>query len=300
MTCFSPLQGYIPDPFWKKELGVGIVFNYKYSIGEHLVVPCGQCIGCRIERTRSWGVRCTHEAQMSSSSCFITLTFDNEHLASDGSLHKEDYQLFMKRLRKHYGVPIRYFHCGEYGEKLFRPHHHAILFGVDFPDKRCFRVSKGVSYYVSPTLSKLWPFGYHIIGASTLRSYMYVARYCLKKVNGDSAKEHYRGLVPEYISMSLRPGLGYSFYQRFRSDIYDFDRIVLDNTHKYRVPKYYDKLLLRDDPSLLESIKVKRVLAAKKHQILDPIDRAADFLQKETALLYRLSKLRRSYEEIAP
>lgn len=297
MTCFSPIQGYVPNPKLK---GVGIVFGRKHSKGEPLLVSCGQCIGCRIDRARAWGIRCTHEAQMSGPSCFITLTFDNDNLDPDGSLNKEDYQLFMKRLRKHYDVPIRYFHCGEYGEKLFRPHHHAILFGVDFPDKRCFRVSKGVSYYVSSTLSKLWPFGYHIIGAATLRSYMYVARYCLKKVTGDAADRHYRGLLPEYISMSLRPGLGYSFYQRFRSDIYNYDHIVFDDTHKYRVPRYYDKLLLRDDPSLYESIKAKRVKVAKENQILDPYARAVDLFQKETALLYRLSKLRRSYEEIAP
>jgi hypothetical protein len=49
-------------------------------------------------------LRCYHESQLYPQNCFITLTFDNEHLNVDGSLVKRDYVLFMKRLRKMYGA----------------------------------------------------------------------------------------------------------------------------------------------------------------------------------------------------
>ena len=40
-----------------------------------LKLPCGQCVGCRLERSRQWAVRCVHEAQMHDRNCFITLRF---------------------------------------------------------------------------------------------------------------------------------------------------------------------------------------------------------------------------------
>lgn len=133
MPCYHPLQGYR-----SKADGKSIVFNPAYGwVDRPITIPCGQCIGCRLERSRQWAMRCVHESQLHEDNSFITLTYDNEHLPEDRSLHKEDFQDFMKRLRKKF-VPknpfdkktqknkydafmkkhgIRYYHCGEYGEQ---------------------------------------------------------------------------------------------------------------------------------------------------------------------------------------
>ena len=138
MTCYHPLECWRVDGQSK----LAFVKPREALIREKLEVPCGQCIGCRLERSRQWAVRCIHEAQLHKDNCFITLTYNDEHLPSPPSLSVRDFQLFMKRLRKRFGKGIRFFHCGEYGEKYGRPHYHACLFGFDFPDRVQF---KGVS-----------------------------------------------------------------------------------------------------------------------------------------------------------
>ena len=73
---------------------------------------------------------------MHEDNCFITLTYDDENIPWDGSLNKQHFQAFMKRLRWHNKEKkIRYFHVGEYGEQLSRPHYHALIFNHDFDDK---------------------------------------------------------------------------------------------------------------------------------------------------------------------
>ena len=93
MACFHPLTAWRgPD---KK-----IVFDRNKSFGIKLQLPCGQCRGCRLEKSRQWAIRCVHEAKMHEQNCFITLTYAPEHLPKNESLELRDFQLFMKRLRK--------------------------------------------------------------------------------------------------------------------------------------------------------------------------------------------------------
>ena len=136
MPCFHPLTGYLArdaNASGKRS----IVFDPKLALGVDVKrqVPCGRCIGCRLERSRQWAMRCVHEASLYKNNCFITLTFNDYYLPKDGSLHVEHFQKFMKRLRKRFGSGVRYFQCGEYGELLRRPHYHACLFNFDFPDR---------------------------------------------------------------------------------------------------------------------------------------------------------------------
>ncbi len=194
-------------------------------------LPCGQCSGCRLERSRSWAVRCVHEASLHDENCFITLTFNNHYLDPIGSLDKRTFQLFMKRLRKEIAPgKVRFFHCGEYGSKMKRPHHHACLFGFDFPDKWLFDTREGVDLYRSPMLERLWPFGFSTIGEVTFESAAYVARYISKKINGELAPAHYArvdhktgemfSILPEYITMSLRPGIAGAWFDKFEGDVF--------------------------------------------------------------------------------
>ena len=243
-------------------------------------VPCGQCIGCRLERSRQWAIRCMHEASLHPINCFITLTYSPEHedrlrialpdretgeiLGRGLNLNKRDFVLFMKRLRKKFGEGIRFFHCGEYGELLSRPHHHAIIFNHDFADKKVWKQNNGVVLYRSAMLEELWPYGYSSIGAVTFESAAYVARYVTKKINGDMADSHYNGREPEYVTMSRRPGIARGWYEKFKdTDVYAHDYVVMRDM-KLRPPKYYDKLYDLDNPAGFSVIKAKRELMAKE------------------------------------
>jgi len=106
------------------------------DVVSRLELRCGQCIACRLEKSRQWAVRCMHEASQWDNNVFVTLTYDDEHLPEDQGLDVSEFQRFAKRLRKaRPDDKVRYFHCGEYGEQLQRPHYHALVFNVDFPDR---------------------------------------------------------------------------------------------------------------------------------------------------------------------
>lgn len=212
MPCYFPMQGYRSRSLTKNGKRQ-IVFSPKDGfIDLKMTVPCGQCLGCRLERSRQWALRCVHEASLYDDNCFITLTYSDEFLPRDYSLDVSHFQRFMKRLRKRFGEGIRFFHCGEYGSQFGRPHYHAILFNLDFPDKVFLKEQNGQTLYRSKILEELWPFGHSSVGSATFESAAYVARYILKKVNGDAADEWYAAVdhdtgeffqrKPEYTTMS--------------------------------------------------------------------------------------------------
>lgn len=274
MPCYSPLSawkgGFTASGkrellFKRPKIDSASLFQLK--------LPCGQCIGCRLERSRQWAMRCVHEASLYPLNCFVTLTYDRDSVPRSGSLVKRDFQLFMKRLRKFAGVSkpgLRFFSCGEYGESLGRPHYHAIIFNYDFTDKYIFRKSeRGDSLYRSPSLESLWTLGNSMIGSMSFESAAYVARYCLKKVTGKNADEHYVNKstgelrVPEFTLMSRRPGIGRGWYDKFKSDIFPRDYAIMRGM-KVPVPKFYDKCLDVDDPAGLAALKLSRVGRACK------------------------------------
>lgn len=276
MACYHPIRGYRSKDGPNKQTGKWpIVFDIKDGYSDMAMdLPCGQCIGCRLERSRQWAVRCIHEASLHKHNCFITLTYSE--MPPGETLNKEDFPLFMKRLRKKYGPCIRFFQCGEYGSKcahcglnkndclrlgcrnfktaLGRPHHHAIIFNFDFSDKILFK-SKPTPLYISPELQGLWKYGFSTVGAVTFESAAYVARYITKKVNGPQAPDHYQGKQPEYITMSRRPGIAHEWFQRYKNDVYPNDYVVIRNGIKCRPPSYYDKLY--DLTNAQESLYVK-------------------------------------------
>lgn len=257
MSCYSPLHAFKGKSDNTEK--IKIVFRRPDSWkGEALDLPCGQCVGCRLERSRQWAVRCMHEASLYSDNSFLTLTYAPESLPVDNSLQKSHFQNFMKRLRKSIAPKrVRYYHCGEYGEKLARPHYHALLFNHDFHDKLYFKGQDQNTISTSETLSKLWPYGFSVVGQVTFESAAYVARYILKKVTGDKSEEHYQGRQPEYTTMSRRPGIGHGWYEKFKTDVYPHDRIIVRG-NPTRPPRFYDNLLGREDRSTLELLKIKR------------------------------------------
>jgi hypothetical protein len=180
MPCVKPIQAY------QHIDGGALVFGAEPKNHRAIEISCGQCIGCRLTRSRHWATRIVHEAQCHDENVFITLTYNPENLPPDCGLRKKDFQDFMKRLRKAFpNNKIRYYHCGEYGDNTNRPHYHAILHGINFSDWcYLFDSPSGQPIYTSTTLEKIWSKGFVTIGEVTFESAAYVARYVVKKITG--------------------------------------------------------------------------------------------------------------------
>ncbi len=258
MPCDYPLKGFrLPSG--------GITFEEGTAHITPMRVPCGQCAGCRLERSRQWAVRIQHEASQHETNSFITLTYNKTHLPENGGLVLKHWQDFAKRLRKKVG-PFRFYQCGEYGDVNDRPHHHSCIFGQDFrADRKPHKITDaGNQLYVSDTLDQTWGKGHCYIGELTFESAAYVARYCLKKVTGSRAESHYYGRKPEFATMSLKPGIGAAWIEKYTSDVYPSDEVIV-NGKPSKPPRYYDAYLEKTNPTALQTVKDERRARALKH-----------------------------------
>lgn len=300
MPCYRPVKAY--RSLARGENGrYGVTFNPTKALieGSSFSLPCGGCIGCKIDRSREWATRCYHEAQMHRENTFITLTYANEHLPPDYGVHVRVWQLFMKRLRKSLHANVRFFASGEYTDgPNFRPHYHALIFGYQFPDLVHWTTRRGNRLYTSKSLERLWPYGHCTVGNVTHQSSGYVARYVMKKQNGDNdyTAAHYTRIHPitgkvhtvkrEFCVQSRKPGLGTSWFQKYKSDAFPSDFIVVDGK-KHSVPKFYTKKLEEEEAELY---KRKRRLDALKRKG----DNTPDRLEvREQVKLAAISQLKR-------
>jgi len=274
MPCYSPLKAF-RSPKLSATGKLSIAFTATKGFADvPIELACGQCIGCRLERSRQWAVRCMHEAQLYEDNCFLTLTYSDDNLPSNGSINRRHVQLFLKRLRKKISPrKFRYVYAGEYGEKTSRPHYHLILFNYDFPDKILHSKNRdGDRLYTSRLLDEIWGLGHALIGGVTFESAAYVARYCLKKVTGKNAADHYERvdpvtgeivqLEPEFFQPSLKPGIGKPWLEKFKSDVYPGDNVVVRG-HKTRPPRAYDQTLNEEEVSQLKKKRLKKALKHK-------------------------------------
>lgn len=309
MGCHSPLKG------WRNRDTGGIQFR-RDDGGETMEVGCGQCLGCRLDHSRMWAMRIVHESSLYEhlgGNCFITLTYrDKEactdieqlkrglYVPQDWSLNKKHMQLFWKRLRKHFSDRrIKYFYAGEYGKKCKhgidlelvgcplctcgRPHYHACLFNATFDDLEAYQSDGGVMRYTSPTLERLWGYGFVDVGDLNFNSASYTTRYILKKVNGVKGPDHYMhfdldGVItfiePEFIAMSRgnakykgqRCGIGAEWYEKYKSDVFPSDEVPVPGAGVMNgVPRYYDKILEDENPKMYEEVKRLRREWLKAH-----------------------------------
>lgn len=271
MPCYHPLRAFQLKPGAPLFFGDG-------GRGKSVQVPCGQCVGCRLEYSRQWGVRCMHEARMHEANCFLTLTYDDAHVPKDLSLRPADFTEFFKRLRerlrRNSASRIKYFMCGEYGGVLGRPHYHAIVFGYFPVDSAFFKKSKsGYNIYTSKELDADWQRGIVFVGDVSFKSACYVARYVMKKTDQEEVKPvldvttgEIIQRVNEYARMSRKPGIGRSFVQKFGGDVYNHDRVVVEGS-EIPVPRYYQNLLKESDPELFELNREKRVARGEAKQL---------------------------------
>ena len=306
MTCYTPLKAHRLDD------GT-ISFKARTGEGDPMDLACGQCIGCRIGRSKMWAVRCMHEASLYENNCFLTLTYSDEYIPIDGSLDYTHYQGFMKRLRKRFqGKKIRFYMCGEYGDNTYRPHYHAIIFNHDFEDKELFFSSKsGHKVYRSEILEELWKFGQSSIGNVTEQSAGYVARYVVKKIIGrgqdinpktgkrfdavydrinPDTGEIYK-VIKEFTRMSLKPGIAQGWFDKYYNDVYPLDAIVTEGGTRMKPPRYYDKKYDAIEPYEFEAIKQERIMQALKNSKESTPERLA---VKEEVLTAKTQRLIRS------
>jgi len=310
MPCYTPLKGY------KDPATGGLTFN-KTGTAQTLEVACGQCLGCRLDHASMWAARIVHEASLHSDlggNCFITLTYRDPHecndsqfksghyIPADYSLRPSDVTNFIRRLRKTLPQRIKYFYCGEYGDENQRPHYHLCLFNHQFTDQTLWKDDEGSYTYTSPTLEKLWPYGFSSVQQLEYGNAAYCARYSLKKINGKRAREHYLRcdehgeaywLLPEYIRMSTgntkgkHLGIGAGFYEKYVTDIFPSDEIPVPGKGIIKkVPRYYQNILESTDPHTLAMVKELRQQFIKAH--------AADFTPERLKQKYHCAEARQT------
>lgn len=233
--------GFNPDLSSLKQLSA------RYGKASIIPLPCGKCLSCKINKSKEWAVRCVLESLYHDNNLFITLTYDDEHLPSDGLLYRKDVTDFIKRLRNY--TSLRYFGCGEYGTKNKRPHYHLILFGCDLSDLRPI----GNGLYESKLISKLWPHGYNYIGFVTYQSCNYVAQYSTKKVFGD--------VSDEFLMASTDPGIGHQWCVDHLQSVLEYDAVFGDfgNSKAAKMPRYFEKLAEVLDSTKYVEVKAKRL-----------------------------------------
>lgn len=313
MSCYNP-RWAVPYPFSHPKYGqykIKPLTATKYlewaidpDTGQYLEgfrVPCGKCVGCRLDYSRDWASRiCMESLDYPDNSLFVTLTYDDDHLpvmVDDGSKHimkgkgyssnycckgatlfMKDSQDWLKRLRRnldyHYGIRsgVRYYLAGEYGSNTLRPHYHVCLFGV--PTDSLVPIGKnklGDTLYDSDFISDTWKQGHVCVGKLNYATAAYTARYCLKKAQGkDNDFFDSMGVNREFVVMSRKPGIGVPYYEAHKEEIYKHDEIILpaqskDKKTVIKPPRYFDILYKADDPKRLAKIKADRALAAELH-----------------------------------
>ena len=285
-------------------------------------IPCCKCEGCRLDYSKEWMQRCMLERDCWEFNEMLTLTYDDEHLPmakgcdlSTGemklvpTLDKPDVQKFLKRLRKywktHYDQEnIRFYMCGEYGDKKGRPHYHLLMFNFEVHDKEYFKRSQGgFKMYHSKVIEEIWGKGHIELNEVNAETCAYVARYIMKKQKGTGAKELYelKGQVPEFTNGSRKPGIGAKYFEDNKDKIYSMDKIYLhtgSGVQAIKPAKYYDRLFDAQEHDVMEKIKERRKeLAEARQRTQEAISGlSAEKIReyKANALHERLRKLHRS------
>ena len=237
-------------------------------------VPCGKCLGCRLDYSRQWADRMMMQLETSKKGLFLTLTYDQDHVpvAFDENdnpigltLNKKDFQDFLKRLRRNFdgkdGHPgpyeIKHYTAGEYGSNTLRPHGHSIIFGIGLEEIKD-RVSMGCNnlhqeFFKSDFLDSVWSYGHVLFSDVSYSTCAYVARYVTKKALADVTMAKL-GVEEEFSMMSRRPGIGKQYLEE-HPDCFDYVNIKLKDGRSAAIPKYFVNQLDTDKRSDIMAIR---------------------------------------------
>ena len=203
---------------------------------EPFEIGCGKCLECINLHKLQWTHRLLDELKCHKHAMFLTLTY-RPAPDFDGDLHPDHVQKFIKRFRKEVEpLRIRYYLCGEYGSKGYRPHYHVIIYGCTLGDSVPYkRDKKGFLMSRSPTLEKLWPYGFSSILPANEITFGYVTKDMQKLL--PLAK----GRQQPFVRMSTHPGIGALGWNRSLTD-----GKVWHNGKSCPLPRYYKKIAERE------------------------------------------------------
>lgn len=227
---------------------------------DFIQIPCGKCIGCRMDYSRSWADRMTyHVIGREENSFFLTLTYDDDHLETlEHSCNYDLYALnyehireFIKALRNKFrDCSLDFYYSGEYGDSSFRPHFHMIVYNVprEGLELEFWKLNdNGDVVYTSEVIHRLWKKGICSVSDFSWRGAAYTASYVEKKRDGRALIEYTAvGLTPEKCGCSRRPGLAHDYYMENYQDIWKNSGLSVDRTvnasGKLGIPRYFRKL----------------------------------------------------------
>ena len=287
MPCTRPIQGWRCPESGKVTLSPKTGHRSAYA-----ELPCGRCIDCRLNRAREWGIRAVHERQLHDDASYLTLTFSEDRLPQDRSIDVAHVQKFIRSLRKRTRrlrtrpngelTPLRYLACGEYGaskldqvpwsdvpeEVGLRPHYHLVVWGVDLRERFVKRTEAGHPLYRSSIVDAAWSDqGLCWVGDVTFQSSAYVAGYVTKKIYGAAADLQYTRIrygtgecwdvCPEFLTMSKKPAIATGWLERYWTDVYPRDEVILGGK-RMKPPKFYDRWLEANHPAVFEQVKKAR------------------------------------------
>lgn len=264
MACEKPSRA------WQRGAGGRLRFKKPEpgdSIGfSELEVPCGTCILCREEYARQTAVRIHHEAMMHEYSAFITLSYNDENLPQHNSLQYEDIHRFWKRERQRldrkYGIKLRHYTVGEYGDKTTRPHYHACIFGYPYLENRIIMRETPTLLWTTPELEHSWGLGFVSVGALNFTTAAYTASYITKKLRSKQQYVRIDETTGELIKLEqprafMSDNLGKTWWDKYGKYLETNDQIII-NGMKQKPPKAYDKWLGKKDEKKLRQIKEER------------------------------------------
>lgn len=312
MTCKNPVKIWT-RPYYPIEKPDETTLKNMNRVSFHKIdgwiehkIPCGHCLGCRLDHANEWATRAFCEATLHNENCFITLTYNNENLPINDKNYKtlvlRDYQLFFKRLRKYIWEKeekrIRYIICGEYGPKGGRPHYHALIFGWKPKDLEVFKqytpkAGRHDIGYKSKTVQKIWGKGFIVVGDVTYESACYVARYVQKKAGIEKSNriwitdrsgnkeiypkggkyyewnQYFKHIQPEFIRASNRPGIAAGYWFSKKWLIKQERGITFGTSGKVMhkpLPRYFLKLWERENWNEFETARYKQKILSEKMQ----------------------------------
>lgn len=274
MSCDFPKKAYFvqgrSQPVFSRPSG---------HSGASILVRCWQCLGCRLWVRADWQTRCMLEARMHEHNTFVTCTYDDEHLPKDLDVSLVESQLFVARLRKAVGSPLTFMSLGEYGDRTARPHYHYTVFGLKAENLALFSAKRGNCLYRSASLEAVWGRGNVLVAEATPQTMAYVAGHQLKDLvnvrerqrtgyelvdvnTGELRKRR----VP-FRTQSNRPAIGKRWFDEFWRDVFVAqDGTVILNGERRAAPRYFWRLLEKQQPELFAKLWAERVLFAESEQ----------------------------------
>lgn len=282
------------------------------------IIPCGKCIGCRLDYSREWANRGYLESKLWKQNFFVTITYNEDNINipewiedQDGYTYDNDgtwtgtlvpkhLTQFIKNVRQimkreHNQDNIRFMACGEYGTETERPHYHIIFFNLKLPIEDLYnpRIIHKEIYYQSHIIERAWKYGISNVSECSWNTIAYTARYITKKINGPNSLQEYseKGQIKEFFRVSRMPGIGEGYYQKHWKEIYEKDEIIIKNKQgiiSCKPPKYFDELYKKDHPNEWKELQWKREREAKNANKIKDLE--TSIFRQEQLLIDERSK----------